>query len=121
MSEGAFPRAALLATGGLLVWAANFLVIYVHTALACERGHAHSTLFGVGVLPLASIIATSVSAAACGVLLVQAWRRANTEGGTPGPRLFLARLGAIVTLLALVAIAILGIPGLVVANPCETQ
>ena len=115
MTESSFPKAALFATGGFLVWAADFVALYVLATVACQHRYMEA------VLP-ASVIATAIAAVASVVLLAKA-RRAGSPAGpqeAAGVSLFLARLAAIVAALAAIAIAILGIPALVVTSPCAT-
>ena len=115
MTESSFPKAVLFATGGFLVLAAEFVLLYVLTTVACLHHYTDATL-------PASVIVTTIAAAASVALFVKA-RRAGSPGGpqeAAGVSLFLARLAAIVAALALIAIAILGIPALVVTSPCAT-
>lgn len=121
--EPRFPRTTLTVTAGLLIWAADFLFIYVFAALACARGFAHTTLLGFAIVPLVSTIATAVAAAASIALIVAGARRAVVARAasvedTPASA-FLGRLAMIVAMLALIAIALTGLPGLLVRGSCE--
>ncbi|MBA3326158.1 MAG: hypothetical protein H0T41_13115 [Rhodobacteraceae bacterium] len=108
----ALPRLLLL-LGGLLVWGAHFLLIYVFAALACARAFADARLFGVGVVP-ATILAATVAA-----LLAVAWlrRRARLEEGRAiaadrrTPR-FMRRLGAALAFYSVAAILLQVLPAL---------
>jgi hypothetical protein len=64
-----FTPTALLLCGGLLVWAADFLLIYTVSAVACAKGYAHLQIAG---LPLVSFTCLTITALACiasGVLI----------------------------------------------------
>jgi hypothetical protein len=122
-TEPRFPRTTLTVTAGLLIWAADFLFIYVFAALACARGFAHTTLLGLSIVPLVSTIATAVAAVASGALIVAGARRAAAATShapdDATPALFLRRLAMIVAMLGLIAIALTGLPGLLVTGTCE--
>ncbi len=96
-----FSRSAFFACAGLLIWAADFLFVYVFTALACERGFGHT-------VPWASAAAGVVSAAGA-VAVILAGVRGNT---------FIGRLAASVAALALVAIGFIALPGLLLPRAC---
>ena len=117
--EPGFPRSALFVTAGLLVWAADFLFIYAFSALACARGIAHLAVAGIGIVQLASITSTVVAAAATGAVIMVGVRRADmrSRAQTPTP-IFIGQLAAIVAILALLAVAFTGLPGLLISQPC---
>jgi len=121
--EPRFRRTTLTVTAGLLIWAADFLFIYVFAALACARGFAHTTLLGFAIVPLVSTIATAVAAVASIALIVAGAHRAAAatshvpDDATAAP--FLGRLATIVAMLGLIAIALTGLPGLLVRGTCE--
>jgi hypothetical protein len=120
--EPRFARATLLVTAGLLVWAANFLFIYVFAALACARGYAHETVFGIGIVSFASTGSTVIAAAASCAVMTAGMRRADAGRGVlpdeASASMFLGRLAVTVTMLALIAIAFTGLPGWLVARAC---
>lgn len=110
--ESRFPRAALFTTAGLLIWAADFLFIYIFAAIACARGFANATLLGIGIVPLASAFSTVIAAAAtCAVILVGA-QRDRADHGEPSTGAFVGQLAMIAALIALIAIVFTGLPGL---------
>lgn len=80
-----FTPTVLLLCGGLLVWAADFLLIYTISAVACAKGYAH---FHIAGLPLVSFMSLTITAFACiasGVLIrialvrMREGRRANAS------------------------------------------
>ena len=107
-----FPRTALYTTAGLLVWAADFLFIYAFAAIACARGFAGASVLGIGIVPLASIVATLAAAAVSIAILVAGKRELRPAAADAGNGGFLAGLAAIAALLALIAIVFTGLPGL---------
>jgi hypothetical protein len=108
-----FPRVALATFAGLLIWAADFLFIYVFAAVACARGYAGVTVLGIGIVPLASTVSTLIAAAASAAIVFAGRREArpvkNENASDPN---FLRGLAAIAALLALIAIVFTGLPGL---------
>ena len=105
-----FPRTALFTAAGLLIWAADFLFIYVFAAVACARGYANATVLGAGIVPLASFVATVFALAATGAIIAAGARRAGRTGSGNGA--FLGSLAAIAALVALIAIVFTALPGL---------
>jgi hypothetical protein len=57
-----FALASLRATGGLLVWAAHFGVLYGATGLACARGFPESVPWTIGGVTLAALVANGALA-----------------------------------------------------------
>ena len=105
-----FPRTALFTAAGLLIWAADFLFIYIFAAVACARGFADVTVLGAGIVPLASFVATVSALAMTGLIIAAGARRAGKAGSGNGA--FLGALAAIAALVALIAIVFTGLPGL---------
>lgn len=99
--EKRFVRSALFATGGLLIWAADFLFVYAFAALACARGFGHAA-------PWVSSATAVLAAAGCVAVLVAGLRGSG----------FIARLAASVAGLALVAIAFTALPGVLLPRAC---
>lgn len=109
-----FPRAALFAAAGLLIWAADFLFVYVFAAIACARGFDGVTVLGARVVPLASAAATLVALIATGLVIAAGARRAAT--GDPSNGAFLGAVAMATALLALIAIVFTGLPGLLLRS-----
>ena len=57
-----FALATLRATGGLLVWAAHFGVLYGTTGLACARDFSESVPWTIAGATLAAVVANGVLA-----------------------------------------------------------
>jgi len=114
--ERSFARTALFITAGLLVWAADFLFIYVFAALACARGFDGASVLGIGVVPFASAVASAVALSLTAALVVAARRGSGRRGD--GARAFTVRAALAVSALALIAIALTGMPGALVRGTC---
>ena len=114
--EQSFARTALFLAAGLLVWAADFLFIYVFAALACARGFDGTYVLGVGVVPFASAAATAVALALSAMLVVVARRGHGRRKGDA--RAFTMQAALAACALALIAIALTGMPGALVRGTC---
>jgi hypothetical protein len=113
MMERRFPRAALFTTAGLLIWATDFLFITLFAAIACARGFADGTLLGIGIVPLVSVFATVIAAAATCAVILTASQGGRADPEEPSNGDFLGRLSMIAALVALIAIAFTALPALV--------
>lgn len=119
MAEARFVSRITFLTGGLLVWAVHFTLVYGLNTLACTRLDGTSVL-GVRVVPVAIGIATVVAAGLNLLLLASALR-----GRGPGiadehdasVRHFWRFGTGMIAALGLVAVVWGGLPALIV-NPC---
>jgi len=101
---------------GLVIWTAQFTVIYGVTAVACARGYGEKTLFGAGLISLAVIAATLIALAMNGVVLVRAiyqTRDLSAASAVPADQ-FLAHLTTLISGLCIAAIAWNGLPALII-------
>ncbi|HYH42694.1 MAG TPA: hypothetical protein VD867_12000 [Burkholderiales bacterium] len=114
--EPSLARTTVLVTAGLLTWAADFLVIYAFAAIACARGFHERNMLGIGIVPLVSAAATMVAASITAALVIHALRGRRRAVGETRTFVVGAALGA--GALALVAIVLTGLPGLVVRGTC---
>lgn len=103
-----FTRTVLFITGGLLIWLANFVFVYVFAAVACARGFADVQLAGVRLVVLVVTVSNLLAGAASVALLVIAGKRRRTERGNreAGFIHFLARATGAIALLALLLLAL---------------
>lgn len=69
-----FARTAFLIAGGLLVWMADFVVVYGFAAVACARGFAEVSWFGVPIITLVTLLASLVAAAATALIVGRGYR-----------------------------------------------
>ena len=67
MAEQRFISKMTFMTGGFIIWAVHFVVVYVFNALACARFFAGAEVLGLGVVPLTLTVLTVLA------LLATAW------------------------------------------------
>jgi hypothetical protein len=101
-------------TGGLLIWAAQFTIVYGVTAVACARGYGDRDLVGMPVVPLAIALATIVGLVSVGFIVLGAWRRQRRlRADAVSIDRFLASSTFLIGVVSLIAIAWTGLPALV--------
>lgn len=109
-----FAGTLLYVTGGILVWAANFLVTYVFTAVACARGFASGTS-AIGVISIVTFVSCAVAVLANAAIIRHAWSRRTSRGdpdarqGTEGFVDFMAAAIASLSTLAVFYTALAGV------------
>jgi len=64
-----FTQTTFLMMGGLLVWMADFVVVYVFAAVACARGFAGVSWFGVPIVTLVTLLASLVAGVVTGLIV----------------------------------------------------
>jgi hypothetical protein len=99
-----FTSTALLLTGALLVWIADFAFVYVFSAVACARG------LGVSLIPAVTTLASLIA----GIATVWIWRRGYCAHRANGPSQFIAFVTLATSTIALVALGMLILPPLLV-------
>ncbi len=62
--DRSFTRTAFVVWSGLLIWAADFLLVYVFAAVACARGFADVQVSGVGIVLFAQFVSFLAAALA---------------------------------------------------------
>ena len=67
MAEQRFLSKMTFMTGGFIIWATHFVVVYVFNALACARFFAGVDVLGFGIVPLTLTVLTVLA------LLATAW------------------------------------------------
>ncbi|MGH8176397.1 MAG: hypothetical protein ACREV5_09070, partial [Steroidobacter sp.] len=72
-----FTPTAFFIWGGLLIWAADFLFVYVFAALACARRFADERVAGFAIVPFATTAASIVALLATAGVMWRALRRAH--------------------------------------------
>lgn len=103
-----FARTALYLTGGLLIWAVNFLITYTFAALVCARATAAAAPVGVRSVSIATLISCAVALLANAGLIWHALSRyqARVRDGN-GWRTddFIDSVAGAVAVLSMVAVA----------------
>jgi hypothetical protein len=121
MSDRGFIGKMLFMTGGLIVWAAHFAIVYGFTAVVCAKRFAAVHVLGIGIIPVVIGAATLLAWAITGALL---WSALSRPVPLPSARNgevtedFLQHTAAIIAALSLVAIAWNALPVLLV-DPCS--
>jgi hypothetical protein len=113
-----FTPTALFICGGLLIWASDFLAVYVIAAIACAKGWAKMTVAG---MPIVAFIGTILTIAACAgsfVMLRVGVRRLQANGQLDESMRFIYFLAAAIGMLALVAILFNALPAWWLATEC---
>ena len=113
-----FIPMALFICGSLLIWASDFLAVYVIAALACAKGWAELTVVG---LPFVAFIGTMLTLAACiGTLAILrfAVKRLQANGQLDPSMRFIYFLAAAIGMLALIAILYNALPAWLLATEC---
>ena len=103
MSEMSFTKAAAIVSGGGVIWAAHFTVVYGYTGLACARRFDPAGETLVALVPWVIGAATLVAAAVTLIVLARMLRG-------EARRDFARRIGAGVAALALLAIVLEALP-----------
>ncbi|MBR0650204.1 hypothetical protein GXW78_11060 [Roseomonas terrae] len=111
-------RAVLLSVAGLVVWAGHFTAIYAASAVACERGLAERSVFGLPWISAMVGLATVVALALLALVLRPSLRMPAAsvlDGGEAEPRFtrWFAGSTAVLAALGVVfqAVPVLLLPG----------
>jgi hypothetical protein len=120
MSPDRFTRTALSMWGGLLVWGAAFLFVYVFTAVACERGFANREVLGIDVVTFASICAGLLAGTVILWIPRAVQGSADERSRQRGPQ-FISFIATASGGLAFVALVLLMLPPLLSAPVCQAQ
>jgi hypothetical protein len=99
-------------TSGLVVWAAQFTIIYGLTAVACARGWYGHAFLGLDIVRAGIATATLVALAATGLVLWRTWRQGPFARSEPSEH-FIAAVTLWVCALSLLAIAYNAVPALI--------
>lgn len=106
-----FTATTFLVAGGLVVWIADFVVVYVFAALACARGFADARLLGLPIVTAVTLLASLLA----GVITVWIGRRGYRLHSDPGldeHTRFIGFVTFAAGALALVALVLLVMPAL---------
>lgn len=115
MSARRFTSVILFMTAGLLIWAAQFAILYAFNALACARGFAAATMLGFGVVPLAVTAATLIAVSASAWVLWRGLAADDASADATGAFVNYTAIG--VAVLGIVAVIWNWVPALIVP-PC---
>jgi hypothetical protein len=109
-----FTPTVLLLCGGLLLWAADFIVIYCTAAVVCAKGYEHVQLFGLPLVTLLTLVATLLAGVATGVLIRRALAQLRMPEDGNGSESFIPYVALCVGGLGLLAILFNAVPALLI-------
>lgn len=109
-----FTATTFLVLGGLLVWMADFVFVYVFAAVACARGFADASLLGLPVVAFATLL-SSLIAGAITVLIVRRGYRLHRAVEMDEHTRFIGFVTFAGGALALVALVLLVMPVMVMS------
>lgn len=121
MRHHRFAPTTFFIWNGLLIYALDFLFVYVFAALACARRFAHAQWLGLPLVPLATTVSGVLAAAAIGAVMWMAVRRNRTEVNTSEHTRFIRFLAIAGGGLSLLALLWLTLPPLLLANACAEK
>ena len=109
-----FAATSFLIFGGLLVWMADFVFVYVFAAVACAKGFADASLLGLPVVTVVTLLA-SLLAGVVTVLVARRGYRLQSASEMDEYTRFIGFVTLAGGALALVALLLLVMPILVVS------
>lgn len=112
--EHGFTTTTLFIVGSLLLWMANFVVVYVFAAVACARGFADLRALSVPIVPFVTILTSLATAVITVVLLRRGLALLRTAAASDHAR-FIGFIAFMTSVLAIVALALLALPPLAVS------
>lgn len=114
-----FTPTAFFIWSGLLVWAADFLFIYVFAALACARGFAHLRIAGFPIVPVATTLASILALLVTAAMAWFALQRARGGPSSDQHSQFILFLALALSALAMIAIVWSSLPPLLLRVGCR--
>lgn len=112
--EHRFLSTTLFIAGSLLIWIADFTIVYVFAALACARGFADVRVLGLPTVPVVTILSSIVSAIATFVLFHKAALILRDTAASEHSR-FIGFVALTTSVLAMIALVLLALPPLIVS------
>jgi len=103
---------------GLLIWAADFLFVYVFAALACARGYSSAEIAGMRVVPFAAVTASVLAFTLTLLSMRISWRRLRRAPAQDSNAIFIHFLAVALGALGLLAIVWNLLPAIVLSSDC---
>ncbi len=113
-----FTATAVFICGGMLIWAIDFLALYVIAAIACAKGFASATVAGMPIVAFVGTLLTIGAVVGTIVLLRIGTRRLADNGRLDESLRFIYFLVAAIGMLALIAILYNALPAWLLATEC---
>lgn len=114
-----FTPTALFICGGILIWAGDFLAVYVIAALACAKGWVELTIAGMPIVAFIGTILTIAACAGTAAILRIGLKRLQANGRLDASMRFIYFLAAAIGMLALIAILFNALPAWFLAAECR--
>ena len=111
-----FALTSFFICGGLLIWAADFLLIYVIAAIACAKGFVTGTIAGMPFLAFVATVITLIAIATTVLLLRIAIRKLRAQ--TRDANRFIYTLTASIAGMAILAMFFNAMPAWLLATEC---
>lgn len=112
-----FTPTTLLIWSALLIWAVDFLLIYIVQAIVCAKGYDAVTVLGLPAIPATTLLCTLAALLAASIVTVRCVRRIRA-GPTDERVRFTLFVAAAIGGLALTAIVWTALPGLLLRTGC---
>jgi hypothetical protein len=116
MQAHRFTPTVLLLCGGLLLWAADFIVIYCAAAVVCAKGYVHVQLFGLPLVTLLTLAVTLLAGIATVVLIRRALTQLRMPESGNGSESFIQFVALCVGGLGLLAILFNAVPAVLIES-----
>lgn len=113
-----FTPTTMFICGGLLIWAADFLLMYVVAAIACARQFASLAVLGLPFVAMFGTALTAVSILAIVWLVRVAVRRLRAEHASDRAVRFIYFLAASIGSFSIVAVVFNALPAWLLATEC---
>lgn len=113
-----FTPTALFVCGGTLIWAGDFLAVYVIAAIVCAKGWAGLTIAGIPIVAFMGTVLTMAAVAGTIAILHAGLKRLRANGQLDPSVRFIYFLAAGIGMLALVAIFYNALPAWFLATEC---
>ena len=111
-----FTLTSLFMCGGLLIWAADFLIVYCVAAIACAKGWVMDTVAGMPFVAFVATVVTVIAIAATVLLLLIAIRKVRAH--TQDANRFIYTLTASIAGMATLAMFFNVLPAWLLATEC---
>lgn len=111
-----FTLTTVFICGGLLIWAADFLLVYVIAAVACAKGFAMNSIAGMPFVAFVSTVITVVATFSTVLLLRFAIRKLRAQ--TQEANRFIYTLTASIAGMATLAMFFNVLPAWLLATEC---
>ena len=121
MQQHRFAPTTFFIWSGLLIYALDFLFVYVFVAIACAKRLTHAQWLGMPLIPVATTVSGVVAAAAIGAVMWMAVRRNREEADADEHTRFIRFLAIAGGGFSLLALLWLTLPPLLLSSGCAEK